>query len=243
MPKTLHVDAPSTKVDWEAGEVELLTEAARVGGQRPPPPRRGLLLRRQRHQRPPDLGGGARARAEARPQPPPEEARSASRPLAGPIPLVLSAKSEPALRAQAGRLASRLRERRRRSTPSTSPTPSPRPAPASSSGRWCSAPAASELLAGLAALERGETQRGRRHGRRRARRAKRRLPLLRARLPVGRAWRGSCSTPRRSSPRDMRECEEALSPFIDWSMRRGPARARTPTGCSASTSCSRSSSR
>src|SRR5262249_38846324 len=27
MPKTLHVDAPSSKIDWEAGKVELLTEA------------------------------------------------------------------------------------------------------------------------------------------------------------------------------------------------------------------------
>ena len=27
LPKTLHLDAPSTKVDWSEGEVELLSEA------------------------------------------------------------------------------------------------------------------------------------------------------------------------------------------------------------------------
>ena len=28
LPKTLHLDAPSSHVDWEAGEVELLSEPA-----------------------------------------------------------------------------------------------------------------------------------------------------------------------------------------------------------------------
>ena len=42
LPKTLHVDAPSSKVDWEAGEIELLDRAGALGGRTASPRRAGV---------------------------------------------------------------------------------------------------------------------------------------------------------------------------------------------------------
>ncbi|ADP81109.1 type I polyketide synthase [Pseudofrankia inefficax] len=121
LPKTLHVDAPSPVVDWDAGAVRLLTEA------RPWPetgaPRRAavssfgvsgtnahLIL----EQAPPTAEGAAGTAGDGPPdqtdgsdgsaqagQPGPPEAPV----VPGALPWVLSAKTAPALRASAARLA------------------------------------------------------------------------------------------------------------------------------------------
>ena len=67
LPATLHVEQPSSHVDWASGAVELLTEARRG---RPAAGRagRGVVVRHQRHQRPrhhgrgPGRGAGCRRR-------------------------------------------------------------------------------------------------------------------------------------------------------------------------------------
>jgi acyl transferase domain-containing protein/acyl carrier protein len=99
MPKTLHLDSPSTKVEWQRGQIELLAEPQPwpVNGR----PRRAgvssfgasgtnahLILEAP--------AASAPAEEDARPAPP------------GPLPLVLSARSKPALAEAAGRLAAQL---------------------------------------------------------------------------------------------------------------------------------------
>jgi pimaricinolide synthase PimS1 len=107
MPKTLHVDEPSSKVEWEAGRVELLRESRPWdgGGRR----RRGAVS---------SFGiSGTNAHLILEEAPVPSEAERGgegldraddARPPSVPIPLLLSAKSKPALREQASRLARHL---------------------------------------------------------------------------------------------------------------------------------------
>ncbi len=110
LPKTLHLGEPSRHVDWSAGAVELLREARpwRANGR---PRRAGVSA----------FGvSGTNAHvileeAPGLPEPEPAEARD-SAPLDGAfaelgvLPLLVSARSEVALRAQAQRLGARLRE-------------------------------------------------------------------------------------------------------------------------------------
>src|SRR6187551_321452 len=99
MPKTLHVDAPSSKVEWGAGEVELLTEAQQweTNGR----PRRAGIS---------SFGfSGTNAHAILEEGPALDEAPTdQAQPIPGPLLLPLSAKGEEALRDQASRLGTHL---------------------------------------------------------------------------------------------------------------------------------------
>ncbi|WP_439333110.1 SDR family NAD(P)-dependent oxidoreductase, partial [Streptomyces zhaozhouensis] len=113
MPKTLHLDEPSPHVDWSAGAVELLTEA-REWERNGRPRRAGIssfgLSGTNAHvivEEAPEVEAPAETEVEA-----PEsgaEAEAGSGLVA--VPWVVSAKSAEALRAQAGRLVSFVRER------------------------------------------------------------------------------------------------------------------------------------
>nr|AXL06512.1 beta-ketoacyl synthase [uncultured bacterium] len=96
MPATLHVQEPSTQVDWSEGAIELLTEA-REWPQNGRPRRVGVS----------SFGvSGTNAHLILEEAPAEEAAPVAAEAApAGPVPLVVSARSTESLSAQAGRLA------------------------------------------------------------------------------------------------------------------------------------------
>ncbi|WP_426800711.1 type I polyketide synthase, partial [Streptomyces sp. YGL11-2] len=102
LPRTLHVDVPSRHVDWDAGAVELLTSATEWP-QGEGPRRAGVSSF--------GISGTNAHVILEQPEPTmdatePDEADDAA--AGAEVPVLLSARSEPALRAQAARLLSRL---------------------------------------------------------------------------------------------------------------------------------------
>ncbi|WP_210408048.1 type I polyketide synthase [Allokutzneria sp. NRRL B-24872] len=102
LPKTLHVDEPSPKIDWSAGAVSLLTEA-REWGRNGHPRRAGVSAFGA-------SGTNAHVILEETPEAPePEEVEEIAPEVkvsTGALPWVLSARTADALRAQARRLKS-----------------------------------------------------------------------------------------------------------------------------------------
>nr|ATY46587.1 polyketide synthase [Micromonospora sp. HK160111] len=103
VPRTLHVDAPSPHVDWTAGAVSLVTENM-------PWPADGDVPRRAGVSSFGVSGTNAHVVLEAAPDEP-AAPRSPDAAAPGPIPVILSARGVPALRAQAARLADHVASR------------------------------------------------------------------------------------------------------------------------------------
>ncbi|MGW5719454.1 type I polyketide synthase [Amycolatopsis sp. NPDC003865] len=96
LPKTLHADVPSSHVDWTAGDVRLLSDAVEwtPNGH----PRRAGI----------SSFGVSGTNAHVIVEQAPEEPAAPEPTWSGPVPWVLSGRSEAALRAQAAQLADRL---------------------------------------------------------------------------------------------------------------------------------------
>ncbi|MFE3168098.1 SDR family NAD(P)-dependent oxidoreductase [Streptomyces sp. NPDC059224] len=207
LPRTLHVDAPSPYVDWESGEVRLLTE------ERPWP----------EHGRPRRAGvssfgiSGTNAHVilEQAPDSPPLEPSPDPAPRSGPLPVVVSGQTAAALRAQAARLAAHLE-----SAPEAALADVARAAATTRAGlphrAVFTATDRTELVRGLRALAADEETPG----------------LVRGLADVdgrtvfvfpgqGAQWAGMAVELLDSAPvfaQRMAECAAVLAEFVDWSL-------------------------
>jgi acyl transferase domain-containing protein/acyl carrier protein len=230
LPRTLHLDQPSSKVDWEAGAVELLGEE-RAWDANGRPRRAGvssfgasgtnahvILEEPPAHEvegalaSPPPTAPPAVETDAVAPDP---EDRAATELLDAAVPLALSAKSDPALHESASRLAERLREdpeldpKDLAFSLATTRAQLPRRAAVVGQDR-------SELLAGLEALAAGQA-----HPRVHQGTAKANERPVFVFSGQGGQWQGMAAELLEASPffaRRIEECEAALSPYVEWSL-------------------------
>ncbi|MCX4627082.1 type I polyketide synthase [Streptomyces sp. NBC_01443] len=206
MPPTLHVDEPTSQVDWSAGAVELLTEA-REWPQNGRPRRAGVSSFGV-------SGTNAHLILEEAPQEAAEPVSEEAAPV-GVVPLVVSARSAGSLAGQAERLASFVQG-------ADGVTPAD-VAGALVSGRAVLGERAvvvagsnEEALAGLQALARGEGAPGVVSGR-----ATAPGKVVWVFPGQGSQWAGMGRELLDSSPvfaERIAECAAALEPWIDWSL-------------------------
>ncbi len=212
LPRTLHMDAPSSKVEWETGEIELLAESRTW--ERNGRPRRAAVS---------SFGvSGTNAHVILEEAPEQHEDapvdrgsdKPAERIVGGPAPLVLSARSEPALREAAARLVAHMQ-----SDPAVDPADVAYSLATTRHAFEHRGVALGgnrgQLMAALAALAAGEPSEGAVAARAR--------PGKVAYLFSGHGsqWLGMGLELIDSSPylaAEIDACEGALSPFVDWSL-------------------------
>ncbi|KUJ69192.1 hypothetical protein ACZ90_12640 [Streptomyces albus subsp. albus] len=210
LPRTLHVDQPTDKADWRSGAVELLTEPADWP--------RGERVRRAGVSA---FGvGGTNAHVVLEEAPAEEPATPPVEP-AGPVPWVLSAASPRALREQAGRLHAHLAD------PERADAAPGRVGRALALGRARFDHRAvvvgeerADLLAGLAALARGEDGSAD-EGAYTARAAARTGRTAFVFPGQGSQWLGMGRELAAAYPvfaDELRACADALAPHVDWSL-------------------------
>ncbi|MEV5731497.1 type I polyketide synthase [Streptomyces pharetrae] len=214
LPRTLHVTEPSTKVDWSAGAVELLTQAREWPSADDRPRRAGVS----------SFGvSGTNAHVILEQAPQEEETEPEPAGTAGPtalptVPWVLSARGADALRAQAARLLTHVEGDRE-------------PAPLDigwslATGRATlddravvTGASATQLIEGLRALARGEEADGVLTGPDSPGAAGRVVFVFPGQ---GSQWAGMARDLWESSPvfaARMDECERLLGELVDWSLR------------------------
>ncbi|SCL59290.1 Acyl transferase domain-containing protein [Micromonospora eburnea] len=204
LPQSLHIDQPTPHVDWTAGSVALLREAVRwpETGR----PRRAAVS---------SFGiSGTNAHVVLEQAPPPTGTEPGPG-VDGPLPWVLSARSGPAQRAQAGRLLDLLRDRPDLDLTDLAHSLLTTRAALEHRAVVCGR-SREDLVRGLESLVRDEPAP---HVATGSTEADRRVVFL---FPgQGAQWQGMGAELIRTSPvfaRTIAECEAALAPYTDWSL-------------------------